>query len=147
MKSSICSPANSPPRPTVADIRCSEVALRQPEEAGDRADTGRPRSLATPPPSREELFTFRVQLAEAAHRRFYARSPGISQACLARTEGAETPAPASSSPRLPRLRHRPRAPRAPQPPSLPPAVSWQWTTRSSRRQRDEPPHYKDTTKG
>ena len=81
-----------------ADPRCSEEALRQLEEAGDRADTVRPPSLATASPSREELFTLRVQLAEAALRRLHAHPPGTSRARLARAEGTEAPAPASPAP-------------------------------------------------
>ena len=81
-----------------ADPRCSEEALRQLEEAGDRANTVRPPSLATASPSREALFTFRAQLAEAALRRLHARPPGTSRARLARAEGTEAPAPASPAP-------------------------------------------------
>ena len=68
-----------------ADPRFSGEALRQLEE--DRADTVHLPSLATASPSREELFTFRVQVAEAVLRRFHARPPGTSRA---RAEGTET---------------------------------------------------------
>ena len=76
----------------------SGEANRALQEAGDRADTVRPPSLATASPSREELFTLRVLLAEAALRRLHAHPPGTSRARLARAEGTEAPAPASPAP-------------------------------------------------
>ena len=56
-----------------ADPRCSEEALCQLKEADDRADTGRPPPRAEIPPSREELFTFRVQWVYGALGRIHAR--------------------------------------------------------------------------
>ena len=56
-------------------------------------------SLATAPPSRKELFTFRVQLVEAAAlRRLHASPLGTSRARQGRVEGTETRAPASPAP-------------------------------------------------
>ena len=82
-----------------ADTRCSEEALRQLEAAGDRADTMLLPSLATAPPSMKELFTFRVQLVEAATlRRLHASPPGTSRARQGRAEGTEARAPASPAP-------------------------------------------------
>ena len=100
-----------------ADPRGSEEALREPEEASDPADTvcrpgtatpvegtaspvpchglardGVPRRLPRPSPAREELFTFRVQVAEAGLRRLHASS------CLA-PPGPAWPAPKGPSPR------------------------------------------------
>ena len=92
-RSSTPSSANSPLTPD---------ARRRHSDSWRRRATGPtwyvPPSLGTASPSREELFTFRVQLAEAALRRLDARPPGTSRARLARTEGTEAPGPASPAP-------------------------------------------------
>ena len=126
---------------------------RGPPTAGGGGRRGRHGASPVPGPSREELFAFRVQLAEAALRRLHARPPGISRARLARAEGPGPrphPRPALPNLRGPQacLRRRPRASQAPPTPSLPPAGSWWRTTRSSRRGRgSRGPRWARTTSG
>ena len=95
-----------------ADPRCSEEALRQPEEAGDRADTS---PLPRPPPPGKSRSPCRISWRRRPSVDFVppARHLLVPPGPRPRAERTEAPPrPALHHLRcpLPRLRRRPRAP-------------------------------------